>query len=100
MPKLSLSVPHALGKLEAFQRLQKAAERIRADAQEKVKNIEEEWGADFVRFAFRTMGMNFKGTVTTADDAVQVDADLPFAAMMFKGKIEQGAREQLQRLLS
>ena len=47
-----------------------------------------------------TFGMKFKGLLTVEDDAVQIDGDLPFAAMMFKGRIESEVRDSLEKLLA
>ena len=40
------------------------------------------------------------GAMTVADDGVKVDGDIPFAAVMFKGKIEQGFRDMVDKALA
>jgi hypothetical protein len=45
------------------------------------------------------MGMSFKGDMIVEDSEVKVNGELPFAAMMFKGKIETAVREQMAKTL-
>ena len=100
MPKLSVAVPHELGKEEATSRVKGFAEKLNERYQDQAKDLEHAWEDDTLSFSFRTMGMNFKGAIAVAEDAVNIDGDLPFAAMMFKGKIESSCREELTKLLS
>ncbi len=100
MPKLSIAVPHELGKEEATDRVKRLAEKISDRYQDKAKDVEHAWEGNTLSYSFRTMGMNFKGAISVGDDAVNVDGDLPFAAMMFKSKIESSCREELTKLLT
>lgn len=100
MPKVSMSVAHDLGEDEALRRVQAIADGIKMKYADKFKDLQEEWSGSNGNFAFRTMGFNIKAGINVKDKAVDVNGDLPFAAMMFKGKIESGIREQLERLLS
>lgn len=99
MPKLSLSVPHRLGKERATEMVKNFAEKIHDRYQDQAKDVEHSWEDNKLQFSFRTMGMNFKGALTVEEDAVNVQGELPFAAMMFKGKIEEGFRGELTKLL-
>ena len=45
------------------------------------------------------MGMSISGTVAVEPDRVKLDASLPFAAVMFKGMIEQQIRKEIDGLL-
>ncbi len=51
-------------------------------------------------YSFSTYGFNIKGDIDVEPDQVKVNGNLPFAAMMFKGKIEQTVREELEKLLA
>ncbi len=100
MPKLAMSVPHQLGEEEALHRVQAVADGIKSKYSDKYKDLQEEWDGPTGNFSFRTMGFNVKAGIVVTDQAVDIKGDLPFAAMMFKGKIETAIREQLERLLS
>ena len=100
MPKMSLSVPHQLGREEATQRVAKFLEKVRERYQDKLSDLEGEWNENQLTFGFATYGINVKGTMTVQESSVDLDGDLPFAAMMFKGKIESSIRDELTKLLA
>jgi hypothetical protein len=52
-----------------------------------------------MNFSFSTFGFKIAGALEAADQMVTVRGDLPFAAAMFKGKIEGDIRQQLEKLL-
>ena len=99
MPKLSIAVPHQLDAEDVKHRLVGLMAKIKERHSDKFSNLQEEWGDKSGTFSFSTFGFSVKGTVTAEPDKVQLDADLPFAAMMFKGKIEQEVRDTLTRIL-
>jgi hypothetical protein len=100
MPKLSLSVPHPLSQQDATTRLQGFLTKIKDKFQDQVSNLEESWTDNVLSFGFSTFGFKIKGTAAVNEHDVKVDADLPFAAMMFKGRVEQEIRNSLDRLLT
>ena len=100
MPKLTVAVPHALDPQEATKRLQGFLERVRSRYQDQVSDLHEEWGENAGTFSFKTYGFNVKGNVAVQPGEVRVEGDLPFAAMMFRGKIESDIKEQLERIVA
>ena len=46
------------------------------------------------------MGMAVSGTLVVEDAEVTVETELPLAAALFKGLIQQQIREELQRVLA
>ena len=100
MPSLSLSMPHSLGQEEALKRLKAAIEKAKARNQGKVTNLKEDWNDNRLDYSFTTFSFNIKGEVTVEPDQVKLNGSLPFAAMMFKGKIEQTVRDELGKLLA
>lgn len=100
MPKLSFSVPHSLEKSEARSRLEAFAERVREKYQGQVKDVKEWWEGDNLCFGFRTMGVNIDGQLAVEDDHLDVNGNLPFSAMMFKGRIESSLKEELEKLMA
>jgi putative polyhydroxyalkanoate system protein len=99
MPKLSITIPHTLGRDHAAQRLNSFMERLKEKHQDQVGNLQEAWEGDTLKFSFTTFGFKISGAGTLSEDEVKMDIDLPFAAMMFKGKIESEIRETLTRIL-
>ena len=100
MPKFVTSVPHGLSQEEATERVKRFLERIREKYGEQVSDLQEEWGENRGSFSFKTYGFNVKGNLLVEQEQVKVEGDLPFAAMMFKGRIESTIKENLERLLT
>src|SRR5689334_1949233 len=100
MPKSSTSVSHTLGEAGAIERLKNFATKIKEKHADRVSDLEEEWTGNVLKYGFTTFGFKIKGTLTATADEVKIDTDLPFAAMMFKGKIEQEIRDRLTKVLA
>lgn len=99
MPSLTLNVPHSLGQQQAAERLRGFIGQVSRKYQDQIKDVNEEWTGDTLRFGFKTFGVRIDGTLEVREDTVDVQADLPFAAMMFKGRIEQEIRDALTKAL-
>jgi hypothetical protein len=100
MPSLDMSIPNPLGQQEAAGRLKSFLSKMKERHQDKVSNLEETWADDHhLDYSFSTYGFNIKGNLAIEPEANKMNASLPFAAMMFKGKIEQAIRDELTRLL-
>jgi hypothetical protein len=100
MPTMSLTVPHALDMHEAEKRLKGLLLKIKERHGDKFSNLKEEWAGNSGAFSFTTYGFNVKTAVTVEPNQVRVHGELPFAAMMFKGRIEKEIRETLTRVLT
>jgi Putative polyhydroxyalkanoic acid system protein (PHA_gran_rgn) len=100
MPKLSIAVPHSLSQQEATERLKGLLAKVMEKYKSQMSNVEEQWNDNALAFGFSTYGFPIKGTVDVGASEVTLDGDLPFAAMMFKGKIEQGVRDELEKVLA
>ena len=99
MPKLSMTIPHELEKEQAVERLKEGFGRIRETYRGQVKDLEETWNDSTLTFGFTTFGFKIKGSVAVEPSQVEMTGELPFAAMMFKGAIEQQVRDQIGKLL-
>lgn len=99
MPSLNMKVEHTLSRDEVAQRLRAFLERVREQHQDRIGEVQEEWGDHWLRFAFRAMGFASSGQITIEESHVQVDGKIPLAAVMFRGQIESTIREQLTRVL-
>ena len=99
MPKFHLEVPHSLSVEDAKSRLERFIESLQAKFQDKVSDLEQAWSGNTLSFAFKTYGFKIAGAIASLEKKLDVSGDLPFAAMMFKGKIETEIREQLTRLM-
>jgi hypothetical protein len=100
MPNINLSVPHALDLEEAGKRLRGLLAKVKERHGDKFSNLTETWADNGGTFAFTTYGFAVKTSVAVEPGKVNVHAEVPFAAMMFKGRIEKEVRETLTRILT
>ena len=95
MPKINLEIPHKLSAEDARKRLEKFTESL---PQDQIKDLEQSWNENTLTFGFKTFGIKIGGDLTAAEEKLLVNLELPFSAMMFKGKIESEIKKQLERL--
>jgi hypothetical protein len=100
MPTVTITTPHSLGAEEATTRLKSFFTKLKERHADKVSNLEEAWNDNKLDYSFSTYGFNIKGDIAIEPDQIKVNGNLPFAAMMFKGKIEQTVRDELEKLLA
>jgi hypothetical protein len=100
MPSLKINFPHQLGQPEAVARLKNLLTRVKDKYQDQVSDLKESWNDNTLTFSFSTYGFQVAGDVIVQPTEVQLDGQIPFAAMMFKGKIESALRDQLTKELA
>lgn len=101
MPGFKVEVPHPLGQEEAAARVKGLLEHLRSRFEGQVKDMQQTWTEDDVmQFSFKTAGLTIKGEMDVQPDSVLVHGDLPFAAMLFRGKIESSIKEELAKCLA
>lgn len=100
MPALKMTFPHQLGRQTAQERLQTRLEKLLDRYGAQVSNLRQSWTDNVLNFGFTTYGFAIQGNVTVEENEVRLDGQIPFAAMMFKGKIEQSLREQMTKVLA
>jgi hypothetical protein len=100
MPQLTMEVSHALGQEQALERLKEKFSMAKDAYRAHLSEFREQWNQSTLDFGFRAAGMNVSGTLAVEAAAVRLHAELPWAAMMFKGMIEKQVREELGKLLT
>jgi putative polyhydroxyalkanoate system protein len=100
MPKFGVQVPHTLTKEEARSRLERFVEMIEQKYANQVSDLQQSWDGDTLNFHFKSYGIPLNGSIAVGDHELNLSGDLPFAAMMFKGKIESEIRDALQRIVA
>jgi hypothetical protein len=100
MPSLKLSFPHQLGQEEAVARLKNLLTRVQEKYQAQVSDLHQTWNGNTLNFSFSTYGFKVAGDVIVQPAEVQLDGQIPMAAMMFKGKIENAIKDQLAKELA
>ena len=100
MSSLTMAASHALGQEEALRRLKQKFSVIRDAYRAQVSELHEQWRENTLSFAFKVVGMKIAGTVTVGASQVELAAELPLGAMLFKGLIERQVRAELGNLLA
>jgi hypothetical protein len=100
MPRIAISMPHALGQETAVARVRQLLEKVKHKYQDQVSDLAETWNDNVLDFGFKTYTFNIKGQLKVDPNQVSLDGDIPFAALMFKGRIEQTLKDELARLLA
>ena len=100
MPKMTVKVPHQIGQEEARTRIQRLLADVKDRYAGQISDVEERWSDNRGEFSLRAMGFNVSGTLEVRPDEVELNGDLPFAAMPFKGRIETTIRERAEQLLA
>jgi hypothetical protein len=99
MPQLNFDVPNPLGQAKAISLIQQFMPQVQERFKDMVKDVQQTVTDNRVDYSFRTMGMTISGTTTVEETKVNVKMELPFAAMMIKGKIQSEMTTALERLL-
>jgi hypothetical protein len=100
MPALKMNFPHQLGRTTAQERLHTLLAKVKHRYGDQVSNLRESWSDNVLDFGFTTYGFGIQGNVTVEENEVRLDGQIPFAAMMFRGKIEQALRETMTKTLA
>jgi len=100
MPSFSVEVPHQLGKQGARSRLENFLQTIGEKYKGQIGHLEGSWQDDTLRFNLTTFGIRIDGSIAVEEDRVVLQGELPFSALMFKGKISGGIQEALAKALA
>jgi len=100
MPKLNIKIPHQLTHDEASKRIQGLLGELKNEFAGEINNVREKWEENTDTFSFSIMGFSISGTLTVKPSEVELSSNLPFAAALFKGKIESMIQERAKTLLA
>ena len=100
MPKVNVSVSHALETQEAKRRVADAIAQAHREHGDLASDISHGWNEETFTFSFTTYGFAVSGLLEIQSRQALFHCNLPLAAMMFKGKVEKSVREELSKLLS
>ncbi len=99
MPHLAITIPHSLPPAEALKRIQNLLKEAKKEFGDKITELEEDWQGNEATFSFRAMGFPVSGSLVVKKKEVEMEGKLPWAALPFKGRIEQTIRENAEKIL-
>lgn len=100
MPGFSTEVSHTLGQDAAVEKLKGFLDQVKERYPKEISQIEGAWDGNVLNYAFTTFGIKVDGTLTVEDELVRMEGNLPFAAMMFKGKISESIKVALEKAIA
>lgn len=100
MPKLNMTVLHRLTQDEAATRIKGLLNEVKAQFADKISDLHEEWDSNTGKYSFSAMGFPVSGTVAVKATQVEIAGDLPFAAILFKKKIEDTIKDRAETLFA
>ena len=100
MPSIKLSVPHKLGADEAKKRITQLISETRSQFGHSVSDVQESWQDNRGTFSFRAIGFSVSGNLQVEPTTVDVDINLPFAALPFKSRVENEISKRATELLA
>jgi hypothetical protein len=96
----NVTVPHQLGTEEAVRRITAAIEAAKKEHGAKLRNFDGQWNGATYSCGVNVMGVDIRSTVAVEPAAANVHVELPMLALMFKGAIEKGIRDELGKVLA
>jgi hypothetical protein len=100
MPKMHLSVLHALGEEEAKRRVVNLIAESRSKFGAHISDLIETWNGSVDNFSFRAMGFAVAGKLEVQSSQLSIDIDFPFVALPFKGRVETELLSHARQLLA
>lgn len=100
MPSIKLSVPHKLGADEAKKRIQQLIADTRKQFGHTVSDVKESWTDRRGDFSFRAMGFSVSGILKVEPTTADLEIQLPFAALPFKGRVEKEISNRAKELFA
>lgn len=100
MPSLQFSLPHSLEPDDVAARLKSFLAKLRERNEPKFLVKSEEWNEHHLKCSFSSYGFAMDADMQAEPNELKFQVNIPFAAVMFKGQIEQRLRDELGKLLT
>jgi hypothetical protein len=99
MTSLKMNIPHQLSQEEALLRIKHLLGKLKQEQKDKISNVTEDWKDETGNFGFTTYGYDLSGIIKVQPDSIDIDANVPFAISIFKGKIKEIIDKKTRELL-
>ena len=99
MPSFSTEVPHQLSRDDAIEKLKGFLDKVAERYKDQVSRLDGNWQENILNFDLTTYGFKISGILTVEDKLAKLEGTLPFAALAFRGKIEQSIGDELKKAL-
>lgn len=99
VPKYTTQVDHELSQEDALARMREFVPSVKARFQEHIQDVEEWWTGHVLNLRFTTYGMRVTCALAAEVRVARLEYELPLAAIMFRGTIEQAVQSALRDAL-
>ena len=99
MPGFSTEVPHPLDRDAAVERLKSFLDKVHERYKDQVSSLTGEWHENVLDFELTAYTFKISGKLTVEDKIARLEGQLPFAALAFKGKIQEAFSSALRKEL-
>lgn len=101
MPRFTKEFSHALGKDEAVRRLRERISTEKINKSNVATVTREVWVDPYnLEFTMSVLTYRIDGALQIGNSTIQLEVNLPFGAMMFKGMIESQIITQMELMLT
>ena len=100
MPQFRTEISHELGQAQATEKLKSFLDQVRHRYRDQVSELKGEWSGSVLNFALTTFGFTVDGVLTVEETVARLEGNVPFAAAMFRSKIESSIASELKKALS
>ena len=100
MPTIEVYTNHQLPAADAVEKLRLFGETLKQKHGNEVEIIKEQWRDQTLDFSLAAKGITIEGELVVNDDQALVRCRLPFAAMLFRGRIENDIQNTLREALT
>jgi hypothetical protein len=100
MPSFSTTVSHSLDQQSAVDRLKGLMGGLQAKYKDVASDVQGTWTDNVLNFSLKVMGFSITGSVTVLDRVANVAGQLPLAAAMFRGRIEESIKSEMEKELA
>ena len=100
MAKFNVVVVHEIHREMVVTRLRGFSDRMREEVPVEVSEVEEIWdNHGNLQFSFKALGFKVSGSMVTCESKVTVIGNLPFAALPFRGAIENQIADKVREAI-
>lgn len=100
MPSFSTQVSHSLDQQTAVHRLNGLMNGLQAKYKDVASDVQGTWTDNVLNFSLKVMGFTITGKVTVQDQVANVTGQLPLAAALFRGRIEESIKSEMEKELA
>lgn len=100
MPKFSTQVEHPHDKQTAVAKLKGLMDAMQTRYKDVASDVKGTWADNVLDFSLKVMGFTIQGKVTVEDKQAQVEGNLPLAAAMVRGRIEESIKKEMEKELN